>query len=271
MVKLNAIYKGKIFINKKVVHLYLLFLFAKFDLLINLFTLILSNNKIILAQYKDSYITLKIKDKGSANVFYSLLSKGYYPNGVYINGYNQSTITYKYNFNQTDNFVKLVWNNPINDDQKLFYLCSKINEIDLSNFDNSKSTSMFQMFYGCSSMTLINLSNIDTSKVTNMWSMFSKCSLLNSIDLSNFNTSNVENMQYMFGFCSSLTSLNLSNFDTSKVTTVAFMFDGCLNLEYVNFKTFNETILTKYNDIFKNVPNNIVICIDENKIQDKLK
>ena len=99
------------------------------------------------------------------------------------------------------------------------------------------------MFGYCANITEINLSNFDTSKVTTMWSMF--C------------------------YCSSLTSLDLSNFDTSKVTSMYRMFYQCLNLEY-NIYKFKEIKLNKYDEIFIGVPENIVICIDENNIQEKI-
>ena len=102
-----------------------------------------------------------------------------------------------------------------------------------------------------------------------MYSMFSGCSSLTSLNLSNFDTSLVTNIRSMFYGCSNLTSLDLSNFNTSNVIRMHNMFDGCRNLEYINIKNFNENNLDKSlaYDIFKNVPDNIVICInDDNNI-----
>ena len=79
----------------------------------------------------------------------------------------------------------------------------------------------------------------------------------------NFNTSNVTNMNYMFYGCSSLTSLNLSNFDLSKVTSMDGIFDNCLNLEYINIKNYDENNLNLSKNIFYNLPENLVICINE--------
>ena len=42
------------------------------------------------------------------------------------------------------------------------------------------------MFYGCSSLTSINLSNFDTSKITNMNYIFYGCSELRFINILNF-------------------------------------------------------------------------------------
>ena len=65
------------------------------------------------------------------------------------------------------------------------------------------------MFYGCSSLTNINLSNFNNNNVTYMWGMLYDCSSLKNINLSNFNTNNVTNMSLMFSWCSSLKKENI--------------------------------------------------------------
>ena len=59
---------------------------------------------------------------------------------------------------------------------------------------------MSSMFYGCSSLKTLNLSNFNTYNVTNMIYMFAKCSSLTELNLSNFNfnINNVTNMHGMF-------------------------------------------------------------------------
>ena len=44
------------------------------------------------------------------------------------------------------------------------------------------------MFYDCSSLTSLNLSNFNTNNVTDMSGMFYECSSLASLNLFNFNT-----------------------------------------------------------------------------------
>ena len=63
------------------------------------------------------------------------------------------------------------------------------------------------MFKDCNSLVTLNLSNFDTSKVTTMYQMFYRCENLISLDLSNFDTSKVTNMFNMFEYCSSLKSI----------------------------------------------------------------
>ena len=58
------------------------------------------------------------------------------------------------------------------------------------------------MFSGCSSLKELNLSNFNTNKVTTMLSMFYKCSSLKELNLSSFNTNDIINMKFMFSGCS---------------------------------------------------------------------
>ena len=61
------------------------------------------------------------------------------------------------------------------------------------------------MFEDCSSLTNLNLSGFDTSAVTNMYEMFYGCSNIRNIIVSaDFNVSNVSNSFYMFSGCTSL-------------------------------------------------------------------
>ena len=65
------------------------------------------------------------------------------------------------------------------------------------------------MFYECSSLKNIDLSNFNTQNITNMSYMFGECNSLKNIDLSNFNTQNVTNMCYMFFECGCLIKRNI--------------------------------------------------------------
>ena len=122
------------------------------------------------------------------------------------------------------------------------------------------------MFYSCSDIVEIDLSQFDTSEVNTMESMFYGCSQLTSVNFSSINTASVTNMKNMFRDCSKLTSINLSNLDTSKVTTMENMFSDCISLEYINFKNFVEHDPLDYSNMFRNIPENIVICLNESNI-----
>ena len=132
---------------------------------------ILPLNKNILLEFQFSNITLRIKGIGNKkqNVFSSInkFNITNYPNTVYINGKKKDTVTFNYYLNQSDNIVELIWNNSLSDCQHMFYQCSDIIEIDLSNFDASNCKSMWSMFNGCSKLASINLINFNTSKSRN--------------------------------------------------------------------------------------------------------
>ena len=61
----------------------------------------------------------------------------------------------------------------------------------------NKVTDMGAMFYQCTNLTSVDVSNWDTKNVAIMSYMFQNCNNLPSLDLSNFNTSKVTNMQSM--------------------------------------------------------------------------
>ena len=140
----------------------------------------------------------------------------------------------------------------VTDMRYMFYYCSALTSLDLSNMDTSQCTDMSSMFQYCNALTGLNVSNFDTSQVTDMYSMFSECYLLTNLDLSNFNTSQATSMYGMFSVCKSLTSLDLSNFDTSKVTNMRYMFQGCNALTSLDLSNFNTSKVTDMGDMFEN-------------------
>ena len=109
-------------------------------------------------------------------------------------------------------------------------------EASFKGSNTSNVTNMYNMFYECSKLTSLDLSNFDTSKVTDMSYMFSDDSGLTSLNLSSFDTSNVTNMDSMFYACKGLTSLDLSGLDTSNVTNMSSMFGYCNALKTIRMK-----------------------------------
>ena len=125
-----------------------------------------------------SSITLRINKTGNIKLFYSgensyCSKKNFsYPDMIQINGINLTNITSNYEFNITENTVKLIWKNAPSNIECLFYSCSDIIEIDLSNFDSSNIKKMNYMFYSCTSLISINFDNFITSNVVDMNNMF---------------------------------------------------------------------------------------------------
>lgn len=127
--------------------------------------------------------------------------------------------------------------------------------IDFSNFNTSKSRTMYRMFYGCKNLSLADVTKFNTSKVISMYGMFYGCENLKNIDVSNFNTENVNNMAIMFGLCVGLTNVNLANFNTSKVTKMYNMFGSCTNLETLDLSNFDTSSVESMSLMFWNCQN----------------
>ena len=240
----------------------------KLILLINLFIRTFPTHKIHFINFYFSNITLRVKGPGLKKIFCSniqLFSTDYYPQSIYIGNNKNDSVNFEYDFISTENVVKLVWNNKINNCIYMFTDCTDILQVDLSEFDSSEVTQINNMFRGCTSLISVNFDNFDTSQVSYMGAFFYQCSSLTSVNLSNFNISKVKTLRFSFYGCTSLNSLDLSSFYTSEVTHINSMFEGCINLEYINMKNFNEgKVLNGFNDsIFKNVKDNIVVCINE--------
>ena len=153
----------------------------------------------------------------------------------------------------------------------LFSGCKSLRELDLSSFDTSNVTNMSNMFNGCSGLTSLDVSDFDTSKVTSMGSMFSGCSGLTSLDVSNFDTSKVTSMGSMFSGCSGLTSLDVSSFDTSNVTNMYEMFSDCYKLTNLDVSSFDTSKVTNMSYMFYNcdkLTNLDVSNFDTSKVTD---
>ena len=134
--------------------------------------------------------------------------------------------------------------NPyLNEDSNcLFYRCSYLGDIDVSEFDTSRVSNMSGMFSETPIFS-IDTSGFDTSNVTDMSGMFANCIYLVGIDISGFDTSNVTNMSAMFLMCFRLESIDISGFDTSNVTDMSGMFYQCplSSIDVSNFDTGNVT------------------------------
>ena len=56
------------------------------------------------------------------------------------------------------------------------------------------------MFFECSSLKELNLSNFNTKNVTDMSGMFAGCSVLNELNINNFRSKNLKNKDNIFYF-----------------------------------------------------------------------
>ena len=125
---------------------YITIFIINFLIIINMFKQI-NNNQIV---FKESKISLKIKGTGEIRIFgnggYSYFTGINHLKEVKINGNIQAEISNKYYFNQTDNFVELIFDDNLNSSEHMFDQCTKMTEINLTYFDTSQITNMNCMF-----------------------------------------------------------------------------------------------------------------------------
>ena len=99
---------------------------------------------------------------------------------------------------------KLEFKNELKNINFMFFNCTSLISIDLTNFKFININDISFMFFNCSSLTLLNFSYLNSNSITDMRCIFQLCSSLTSLNLSNLNTKNVINMKNMLFECSSL-------------------------------------------------------------------
>ena len=130
----------------------------------------------------------------------------------------------------------------------------QIQSIKTEQLDTSEVTSMASMFYGCSGLTYLDISNLNVAKVTSMSKLFAYCGNLTNIKFGNNFGIKATNMSYMFYRCSSLQNLDLSNFSTDKVTNMSYLFAYCSSLSRVYLSSssgWTTTRVSNSSDMFK--------------------
>jgi surface protein len=114
--------------------------------------------------------------------------------------------------------------------ESMFDNCQSLTSLDVSDWDVSNVTTMYDMFYKCYSLTTLDVSDWDIGNVTDMYAMFCSCESLTELDVSNWDTSNVTGMKKIFADCHNLSALDLTNWDTSNITDFTWLFTHCYNL-----------------------------------------
>ena len=133
----------------------------------------------------------------------------------------------------------------------MFYLCTKLTTIDLSNFNTKNVETMRYLFGNCTKLESVDISNFNTSKVKNMAYVFFFCLSIKKIKLGKLDTSSVEDMRCFFYYNEKLESLDLSSFDTSKVTHMGWMFFHCLAIKRIILpETFNTSNVVSMYSMF---------------------
>lgn len=181
--------------------------------------------------------------------------------GFDFSNFNSSSLKYaKYMFNHCPhltilkNFKNLDFSR-VTDMTAMFYLCTSLPEIDLSNFKTDNVLDMELMFYKCEALKSLDLSTFNTSKVTDMSAMLEGLKNCTEIDVSSFDTTNVTTMDSMFSQNPLIERYNLK-FNLENCTTTERMFSDNTNLKEVTFDTTTEApLLQNMSYMFKNNAN----------------
>lgn len=112
---------------------------------------------------------------------------------------------------------------------RMFYRCSSLTSLDLSNFNTYNVKDMGDMFNGCNSLASLDVHNFNTANVTTMTNMFCGCSSLKSLDLSSFIVNIV--IYGLFKDCSSLRTIYAGNWNAGDSYCDPAPFSGCSNLK----------------------------------------
>ena len=117
------------------------------------------------------------------------------------------------------------------------------------------------MFFNCSNLEFINLTNISLAKATNMDYMFENCTNLLSINFrENEEIKNIQSMNKTFAGCTSLTSINLNNFYSNDNIILNELFLNCNSLK--NLYTFNLNLeQLNYTNNFLQDANSLENCL----------
>ena len=145
---------------------------------------------------------------------------------------------YKYKSNNNRIHVKFIFKQLLNDLSFLFFGCKNLESIDLTSYDTSNITNMFNMFTDCENLKTVDLSSLKTNNYINMGCLFSNCTALEIINFPSVNKINITNLGQSFYECKSLESLNLSSFNTIKVKDMSSLFCGCSSLKSINISSF---------------------------------
>lgn len=130
---------------------------------------------------------------------------------------------------------------------------SKIESLDLSEFDSSRIKSMYETFDSCYNLKKIDLRNFNTSKVRCMEMMFFDCKSLEEIDISSFDTEKVINMPGMFGECEKLKKIKLPDkMNLSNTLDIHGMFSGCKELRDLDISDWDLSSVIDYSYLINN-------------------
>ena len=154
-----------------------------------------------------------------------------------LNTDNVENMSQMFNYCRSLTKVKVNYNtSKVTTMYQMFAYCSGLQELDISNFDMSNTTTLQEMFYNSPNLEKLILPNLHTNKnERSARGMFSRLEKITSLDLTTLNNS--YSTMYMFDNCKSLKTLSAINCDknyqcmnTFNYTQGLENFGGMINL-----------------------------------------
>ena len=159
---------------------------------------------------------------------------------------------------------------------EMFFYCSHLKTVDVSNWDLSNVIDMSDTFSHCDSLKSLDVSNWDVSNVRYLWytfshclslkaldvskwnprasvmeSLFRNCSSLTTLDVSNWNLKGTKSISNMFNGCKKLTALDVSNWDVSDVYDMPFLFKGCESIPTLDVSNWDVSKVKYMSGVFR--------------------
>lgn len=122
------------------------------------------------------------------------------------------------------------------------------------------------MFFGCSNLTYLDLSDWDTSNIYGMTSMFADCiNLTEIVGIADWNVHNVNSFAGMFQNCSSIKNLDIKNWNMQNAHYLENIFFHLPSLEnlYLNNVDFNTEVMEGTYNMFEYVDNEANIYVKD--------
>lgn len=172
-----------------------------------------------------------------------------------------------YMFRESKNLTTINGLNKLNtsnlkDIGAMFYYCTSLTSLDLSDWDTSNinnvtsminNSDMTGLFENCYNLVDLKLPRkFITSKVDNISGMFNN-TRLTSLDLSGWDISNVYSMRHLFHNDIALERLNLVGWDASRTSDTSWIFSNCFELTTLIDGHESEPDVTIFNGLKHNI------------------
>ena len=116
--------------------------------------------------------------------------------------------------------------------------------IGLSDIPFGELTNFYAMFYQCTKITELDLTNMHTGSASNFYNLFCRCRSLRTLDLTGWDTSNVTDTSVMFTDASALETLKWTNWKPSVDLSSCPLSAECLRDLLNNLATVDDKTLT---------------------------